>query len=246
MSQATSSSKPSQTRVARIQHGEFANQLRAAAADGDDARITQVLAELLRCKGLSRGQRIALQQKALLTLVHSLRSAALNDDLTGLHNRRGFAQIGTRVLDLAARDDQSAHLVYLCVDHLERVYELLGRPAAQMLIRQTGNLLRDLFPAYGVHEVLGRLESDEFAALTTNEDFASVEAAIGQIRLAQRTATPTLALSVGVAHFNPRDPTGIDELLEEAERNMNQPSSELGINLPINRIGLSSLSAYRV
>jgi diguanylate cyclase (GGDEF)-like protein len=242
------SSKPPEAPVARARTADFANQLRAAAADGDDARITRVLAELLRCKGLSRGQRIALQQKALLGLVQSLRSAALNDDLTGLHNRRGFMQIGTRMLDVAAGDDQPVHLVYFCADQLVRINESLGRPAGQMLIRQAGNLLRDLFPAYGVHEVLGRMGSDEFAALTSNADFASREGAVCQIEDIQRASSPPLTLSVGVAHFDPRSPAGIDELLEEAKRNMNQPASDsgVGLSLPISQLGLSALSAYRV
>jgi hypothetical protein len=29
---------------------------------------------------------------------------------------------------------------------------------------------------------------------------------------------------VGIAHFDPRQPAGIDELLDEAKRDMNQPS----------------------
>ena len=222
-------SKLADARSARARNGELANQLRAAAQDGDDARITRLLSELVRCKGLSRGQRIALQQKALLTLVQSLRSAALNDDLTGLHNRRGFAQIGTRVLDLAARDQRAAHLICFGVDHLARIYETLGRPAGQMLIRQTGNLLRDLFPNYGVYEVLGRIHSDEFAAVTTRDDFASRDAATALVRQALRKNSSSLALSVGVAHVDPQCPVGIDELLESARRDMNQPMGHTGM-----------------
>lgn len=208
---------------ARARNGELANQLRAAAEDGDETRITRLLSELLRCKGLSRGQRIALQQKALLTLVQSLRSAALNDDLTGLHNRRAFTQIGTRVLDIAARDREAAHLVYFGVDHLERIYEGLGRAAGQIMIRQTGNLLRDLFPSYGVYEVLGRMDNDEFAALTTNDDFATRRAITERVNAVLRENSASLALSIGVAHFDPDCPVGIDELLESAKRDMNQP-----------------------
>ena len=209
----------------RARTGELASQLRAAAADGDEARITRLLSELLRCKGLPRGQRIALQQKALLNLVHSLRSAALNDDLTGLHNRRGFVQTATRVLDLATRDNQPAHLIYLGVDQLDQVFESLGRAAGQIVVRQTGNLLRDLFPSYGVYEVLGRVHSDEFAALTTSDRYASKEPILGRILQARReNGVPLGGLSVGIAHFDPRQPAGIDELLDEAKRDLNQPS----------------------
>ncbi len=215
----------------RARSGEFANQLRAAALDGDDARITRLVAELLRCKGLSRGQRIALQQTALLNLVRSLRSATLSDDLTGLPNARGFVQTGTRLLDLATRDGQTAHLIYFGIDQLERLEEALGATAGEILVRQTGNLLRDLFPSYGVYEVLGRLGVDEFAALTTSAQYADRHAVMLRVRRPQRSsALPTVNLSVGVAHFNPDRPVAIDELLETAKRSMNEPISQISLS----------------
>jgi diguanylate cyclase (GGDEF)-like protein len=211
---------------ARARNGEFANQLRAAALEGDDVRITRLVSELLRCKGLSRGQRIALQQKALLHLVSSLRSATLCDDVTGLANARGFVQTATRLLDLATRDGQTAHLIYFGIDQLERIERSLGTTASEISVRQTGNLLRDMFPSYGVYEVLGRLGVDEFAALTTSDQYSSRDAVMLRTRRPQRsTALPTLQLSIGVAHFNPDRPVPIDELLETAKRSMNEPIS---------------------
>jgi diguanylate cyclase (GGDEF)-like protein len=220
---------------ARARHGEFASQLQAAALEGNEVRITRLVSELLRCKGLSRGQRIALQQKALLNLVSSLRAATLSDDVTGLPNARGFLQTGARLLDLAARDGQTAHLIYFGIDDLERIEESLGITASEILVRQTGNLLRDMFPSYGVYEVLGRLNIDEFAALTTNDQFASREAAMLRVRRPQRsTALPTIKLSIGVAHFNPERAIPVDELLDSAKRSMNQPMSQM---TPIEHLG---------
>jgi GGDEF domain-containing protein len=242
MSQAEPVRKLAEACALRARNGELASQLRDAAVNGDDARIKRLLSELLRCKGLSRGQRISVQQKALLSLVQSLRSASLNDDLTGLHNRRAFVQIGTRVLDVATRDHRCAHLVYFCVERRERLNQSLGPAAAQMLIRQTGNLLRDLFPSYGVYEVLGRMDSDAFAALTTSEDYASRDAVLARLEQAQQASKLPLVLSVGIAHFDPHDPAGIDELLDQAQRDMNQPASAYGMGLPVSNIGHNALA----
>jgi diguanylate cyclase (GGDEF)-like protein len=246
MSQAASLAKCTQAAPLRVANAELANQLRAAAIDGDDARMAHLIAELLRCKGLSRSQRIALQQRALLNLVQSLRSAALNDDLTGLHNRRGFVQIGTRVLDLAARDERSVHLVYFCFENLERVCATHGREAGQILIKDCGNLLRDLFPNYGVYEVLGRMANDEFAALTMRPEFSSRDRFVAGIRSALASRTSLVALSIGVAHFDPGKPHPIDELLAAAKRDLDQTSGESGAGLPVSRFGPRALSAYRV
>ncbi|HXO15777.1 MAG TPA: GGDEF domain-containing protein, partial [Steroidobacteraceae bacterium] len=66
------------------------------------------------------------------------------------------------------------------------------------------------------------LGGDEFAALTMCPEYASRDAIV----LRAGTRSPhsgdlaALWLSVGVAHFNPQRPLGIDELLESAEQAM--------------------------
>jgi diguanylate cyclase (GGDEF)-like protein len=200
---------------------ELASQLRGAVMEGDEARIARLLSELLRVKGLTKGQRVALQLKALQNLVHALRSAALNDETTGLYNRRGFVQTGTRLLDVAARDELPAHLIYFHLGQVELITDAVGRSASDVLVRQMGNFMRDLFPSYGVYEVLGRLSRDEFAAVTTSAEYASRNAILLRIRTPQRSCDlPTLPLSVGIAHFDPARPVAIDELLESARQVM--------------------------
>jgi diguanylate cyclase (GGDEF)-like protein len=205
----------------RARNAELAGQLRAAAREGDDARMERLLSELLRVQGLTRGQRVSVQLKALLNLVDSLRRVALTDDLTGLHNRRGFMQIGARLLDVATRDLRAAHLIYFDVNQLQRTNDTMGRAAGNVVIRQMGNFMRDLYPSYGVYEVLGRLGGDEFAVLTMCPEYASRGAIV--LRAGRRPHGGELAapsLSVGVAHFNPRLPVSVGELLETAEQAM--------------------------
>jgi diguanylate cyclase (GGDEF)-like protein len=214
MMEAASVSRSAEQAALRACNAELVGQLRAAAMADDDARIARLLSELLRFKGLTKGQRISLQLKALLNLVHSLRCVASTDDLTGLYNRRGFMQIGARLLDVATRDERSAHLI--------RINAAMGRTAGDVMIRQMGNFMRDLYPSYGVYEVLGRLGDDEFAALTTCPEYASRGPIVARAgtRPPGSCDLPALSLSVGVAHFNPRRPVGIDELLESAEQVM--------------------------
>ena len=203
---------------------EVAGQLRAAILEGDDALIARLLSDLLRVRGLTKGQRVRLQSRALLNLMHSLRSAALNDELTGLLNRRGFMQSATRLLDLALRDQQAAHLVYfrLAGDDPEAAR---GADACtrEVLSRRMGNFLRDLFPSYGVYEVLGRLSLGEFAALTPLADHAARSAILLRARTPEpgRDA-PELPLLVAVARFDPAVPAAIDELLHSAANQLVQ------------------------
>jgi GGDEF domain-containing protein len=203
---------------------ELAVQLRAAIMEGDDTRIARLLSDLLRVRGLTKGQRVRLQSWALLNLVHSLRSVALNDELTGLLNRRGFTQTATRLLDLALRDRQAAHLVYfrLAIGAAE------GAPgdeacARNVLLRRMGNFLRDSFPSYGVYEVLGRLSGGEFAALTPRAEHATCSSLMLRARTPELGCdAPELPLQVAVAHFDPAAPTAIDELLHKAADQLSQ------------------------
>ena len=43
---------------------EVATQLRAAIMEGDDTRVARLLSDLLRVRGLTKGQRVRLQSRA--------------------------------------------------------------------------------------------------------------------------------------------------------------------------------------
>ena len=202
---------------------EVAGQLRAAIMAGDDARIARLLSDLLRVRGLTKGQRVRLQSRALLNLVHALRSATLNDELTGLLNRRGFMQTATRLLELALRDRQHVHLVYfrleLAVTESPGAADGRDACARDLLLRRMGNFLRDLFPSYGVYEVLGRLGTAEFAALTPLPEHASRSAIMLRARTPENGLdAAALPLQITTALFEPSQPLAIDELLQKASR----------------------------
>ena len=198
------------TNDARARVLEISAQLRGAVADGDDAGIARLLGELLRFRGSSRAQSVALQQRALQGLVYQLRSASMNDELTGLYNRRGFLQCATRLLDVAVRDRCPLHLAYIRLGSQ-------GDPAEDLPLiglRQMGNALRDLFPDYGVREALGRLGASEFAALTPRPEYLSRDSILRHIGARTAGQGPARTrLGVGMAHFDPLYPVGIDELM---------------------------------
>jgi GGDEF domain-containing protein len=202
--------RPSQENAAIGRSLELASQLRAAVVAGDDARIARLLSDLLRVKGLTKGQRVRVQLGALSNLVHSLRAVALGDELTGLSNRRGFMQSGTRLLDLAARDQQAVYLIYFAID----AQSAPTQTSWDVLMRQMGNFLRDLFPSYGVYEVLSRLSATEFAALTPDASYAA------------RAVMPPVPLRIGITQFEPARPRSLDELLQSAAQTAHTPRAQ--------------------
>lgn len=209
----------------RARSRELAAQLRVAALEGDEVGITHLLADLLRLKWLTKGQRVALQMQALQDLVTTLRSAAMNDEATGLCNRRAFVQSASRVLDLAVRDARPHYLIHFHLGRMQVVSEAVCPATRLVLVRQMGNFVRDLYPDHGVYEILGRLGASEFAALTPNVTHASRESIL--LRLRRPTGTgelPTVRLDIGCSQFDPARPVSLEELLEAARRSAQAPT----------------------
>lgn len=124
--------------------------------------------------------------------------------------------MGTRLLDLAARDAQAAHLVHFAVLNLTDGTLAHGSGAGEMLARHVGNLLRDLFPNYGVYEVLGRLGTHELVALTLRSERADPAALLAAVHAWQAEGLK-LRVRVSLAHFDPAHPVAIDELMAAIE-----------------------------
>lgn len=199
-------------------HEQIPAQLRAAVMQGDELLIKALLSQLLRLSGASP-EAVALQLQTLTQLMRMMRTIALTDDLTGLYNRRGFLQLGTRLLDAAARESQPACLVYLDLDNLKRVNDTEGHVAGDLLILKTASFLRSLFPGPGMYGVLARLGGDEFVglALVRRISAAALAALNSEAGLGGASGLP---LSAGVAHFDPHHPLPMTELLAKAEHVM--------------------------
>lgn len=204
----------------RPRRARLAKHLRTASLRGDKPPVTRLMLELMSFRGLHPRRRLAL--RALTDVIHSLHSVAMTDELTGLHNRRGFLDAGTRCLELARRDLQCTYLVCLDLNDLARVNAIAGRAAGDALIRHAGSFLRELVPSYGIYEVLGRLGDAELAALTTDIKCPWRADILLRARTSHARAPgrPPLSLSVGLAYFNPLLPVGIDQLLRSAEQAM--------------------------
>jgi diguanylate cyclase (GGDEF)-like protein/PAS domain S-box-containing protein len=92
----------------------------------------------------------------------ALEAAALRDELTGVHNRRGFLVEAERALAGAQRRGAGAILVYTDVDNLKPINDRHGHEAGDAALRFTADVLR---ATVREGDVLGRLGGDEFAML---------------------------------------------------------------------------------
>lgn len=145
---------------------------------------------------------------------------SLTDELTGLHNRRGFFLLGGQELEIARRNQTRAWLIFADLDGLKDVNDSDGHEAGDDMLREAAQLLMTTFRHA---DVLARMGGDEFAVLAMT---ASGSAEDIQARLRTRTAAlnkqrprgRALSFSVGVVACDGNE--SLDALLARADAAM--------------------------
>jgi len=152
-----------------------------------------------------------------------LRELSLLDELTGLHNRRGFLVLATQQIKIADRMKQKAILVFADMDNLKQVNDTLGHKEGDQALIDIANILKGALRA---SDIIARWGGDEFVGLTLE----SVENA-GEVvlsRLQENVAAHnrrgerahTLSISFGVTFYDPERPCALEELLERGDKQM--------------------------
>jgi diguanylate cyclase (GGDEF)-like protein len=157
-------------------------------------------------------RRVAVQQE------EQLRALTLTDDLTGVHNRRGFLAVAEQQLKLARRNKRELVLLFVDMDDFKSINDRYGHPEGDAALRTAAQILRGTFRD---SDVVARMGGDEFVVLAA--DTGSSQAIVDRLArsLDQHNAAATrpyrLSFSVGVARFDPAAPPSIEELLATAD-----------------------------
>jgi len=151
-----------------------------------------------------------------------VRLLSLTDELTGLHNRRGFQVLATQELEVVRRLHQPCRLIFIDLDGLKQVNDRHGHAAGDVMIRQAAELMRVVFSEA---DVLARWGGDEFAVLALDPiDEATVRrrVEVGLKQLAALHANQPYVLSLSVGVIDPADTPGatLSELLMQADAAM--------------------------
>jgi diguanylate cyclase (GGDEF)-like protein len=145
------------------------------------------------------------------------------DELTGLYNRRGFTTLAEQWLRLAARTRRTPLLLFVDVNGMKPVNDLLGHAAGDRMLRDTADMLRATFRD---SDILARLGGDEFVVLAVDAmpEHSTLLCDRLQRKLAHFSETTDrpyrITVSVGVSVWDPLQPRTIHELLAEADARM--------------------------
>ncbi|HPD47390.1 MAG TPA: GGDEF domain-containing protein [Anaerohalosphaeraceae bacterium] len=92
--------------------------------------------------------------------IRQLEKLAMEDDLTGLKNRRYVRQFLHQILDKARRESFEVTLLVFDIDDFKRYNDVYGHAVGDNVLRQTAIMMRRCCRH---HDVTGRIGGDEFA-----------------------------------------------------------------------------------
>ena len=157
--------------------------------------------------------------RALAEREAELRYQAFHDPLTGLANRALFIDRATHALKLHQRDGRPLAICFLDLDRFKAVNDQLGHNTGDDLLREVS---RRFHERLSDADTLARFGGDEFAVLLEDQ-LAPIEVAKALLDSLQAPCKVagrevSVSASIGVARFDPFDPTPtIDELLMRAD-----------------------------
>lgn len=165
-------------------------------------------------------QKAELELKEALIMVKQL---AIEDELTGLNNRRGFLTLAEQQMKYYHRAGIPFSILYADLDNLKTINDTWGHEEGDTAIRAAaevlGSCLRD-------SDIIGRLGGDEFAALLQGNEHGDIEKIEDRIARACGAKNSLLnkpwALSMTLGHQNadPKGKESLQELLKKADSSL--------------------------
>lgn len=202
---------------------EFQNRLDQRWYQCRDQAIPWIDGRLVRLEIATDITERKEMELALKEAHEKARAAALEDDLTGLRNRRAFFELGNQLLKQSRRNGSPLAIIMLDLDHFKQINDNHGHEAGDEVLRHIGQILEG-----NVREadIAARIGGEEFAILLADSD--TIQASeMAQRLLGLMQATPVRyrdvhirpTASFGVSALHPEEPN-LENLLARADNAM--------------------------
>ncbi|MBN1499899.1 MAG: GGDEF domain-containing protein [Spirochaetes bacterium] len=212
--------------VLEVMRDHLSGALKGARLLDDAKRYTETLEKMVE----ERTGELEKRSAELEVALHNVKLAseklewlAVIDELTGLYNRRGFMTIAKQNIELINRNKSNVLLVFLDLDGLKHINDNFGHASGDIAIKALGEIL---VKSFRKSDVIARLGGDEFTVLAINCNFTQynqiIERMNSYITEYNRTSGYDfhLAVSCGAAPYKAKENCVIEELMEEADREL--------------------------
>jgi len=169
---------------------------------------------------LARSLRFSIERQKMLSEIQKL---SLIDELTGLYNRRGFETLAQKQIKLAQRLGKGMMLFFVDLDRMKWINDSFGHQEGDQALKVATAILKDSFRD---SDIIARIGGDEFAVLLLQKVEVTVEILTTRLQdnldayNAMKKGKYRISVSAGLAQYDPRSFSTIEELLEEADKNM--------------------------
>ena len=157
------------------------------------------------------------------------RAAALEDELTGLHNRRAFYEFGGQLLRHAKRHASPLAMVMMDLDYFKQVNDTYGHDAGDEVLRQIARLLQNRVRE---SDIVARLGGEEFALLlpdtTMGEAIELTERMLemlNELVIQHKGRSIRASASFGITRLIVGDQT-LEDLMHRADRALYQSKDQ--------------------
>ncbi|MCC5645742.1 sensor domain-containing diguanylate cyclase [Nostoc sp. CHAB 5824] len=178
---------------------------------------------------LRRLTRQAIAQMELIQEVRNRKQAemegrqlSLTDELTGLHNRRGFFLMAEQQLKIAHRLKVLCWVIFIDLDGLKQINDTLGHDIGDTLIVDAARLLKQTFRN---SDIVARLGGDEFIVFISSyfKDADSIQACL-QANITnfnqQQNRSYKLSMSMGIERYSPGSNMSLEQLIAKSDELM--------------------------
>jgi diguanylate cyclase (GGDEF)-like protein len=151
------------------------------------------------------------------------RTLALQDELTGLHNRRSIQKLLSQQLAMSSRSARPLALLLIDIDHFKRINDSHGHLSGDKALREVAACLQERLRA---QDIVGRWGGEEFIAILPDTGAAGAGLLAEQLRRAveqlqvQSLVGKHMPLTISIGLHVPQapDPGGSDEMVSTADR----------------------------
>ncbi|MDV7341555.1 diguanylate cyclase [Terasakiella sp. A23] len=163
------------------------------------------------------------QNVELIEFMSNLQSAATQDFLTGLHNRRFLSEIGNNYTARAMRDSIPISIALIDIDYFKKINDTYGHSAGDEILIQIGELLNERCRR---SDVLARFGGEEFCVIANNlpaensfQLFDNLRQMIEEHTFSVKEISIKITASIGVSHDIKKD---FNAMVEDADKALYQ------------------------